>query len=26
VQALLKKFEGTVDTLIASKTKEIMEV
>jgi ribosome recycling factor len=26
VQALLKKFEATVDTLIASKTKEIMEV
>jgi ribosome recycling factor len=26
VQELLKKFEGTVDTLIAQKTKEIMEV
>ena len=26
VQELLKKFEGTVETLIAAKTKEIMEV
>jgi ribosome recycling factor len=26
IQELLKKFEGTVDTLVAQKTKEIMEV
>jgi ribosome recycling factor len=26
VQELLKKFEGTIETLVASKTKEIMEV